>query len=225
MTLKLYNTRTKSIEPFRPLSAGNASIYSCGPTVYDTVHIGNLSSFIIADVLRRVIAINDITPQHVMNFTDVDDKTIRRSHELYPEMDAMEALKKLTQACSDSFVHDMQAIGNDIEALTFIRATDEATIQGMRALIEELVHTGFAYVADDGVYFSIDAYKKSGKTYGQLVTLSESSTSAERIQTDEYDKDSAHDFALWKLQKSGEPAWPLTLDGIDLTGRPGWHIE
>ena len=225
MALKLHNTLTKTVELLRPLTPDAVAIYSCGPTVYDNVHIGNLSSFIIADVLRRVASANNLAVKHVMNFTDVDDKTIRRSHEMYPELDAMTALKKLTSDCSESFLHDMRAIGNDVEALTFIRAADESTIQGMRELIAELLQNGFAYIADDGVYFSIDAYKKSGKTYGQLVTLNESNTSAERIQNDEYDKDSAHDFALWKVQKPGEPAWELTLDGKDLTGRPGWHIE
>lgn len=225
MSLKLYNTLTKAIDQLQPLEPGIVAIYSCGPTVYDNVHIGNLSSFIIADTLRRVVSANNLDVKHVMNFTDVDDKTIRRSRELYPELDAMTALKKLTIDCSDSFLRDMKAIGNDVEALHFIRAADDATIQGMRELIEELLHGGFAYIADDGVYFSIDAYKKSGKVYGQLVTLNESNTSAERIQNDEYDKDSAHDFALWKVRKPGEPAWAFTLDGKDLTGRPGWHIE
>lgn len=225
MSLKLYNTLTKTIEPLQPLTAGSVSIYSCGPTVYDNVHIGNLSSFIIADTLRRVVSANNLNVKHVMNFTDVDDKTIRRSRELYPELDAMTALKKLTSDCSESFLADMRTIGNDVEALTFIRAADDATIQGMRELIEELLRGGFAYIADDGVYFSIEAYKKSGKIYGQLVTLSDSTTSAERIQNDEYDKDSAHDFALWKTKKPGEPAWEFTAHGRDLTGRPGWHIE
>jgi cysteinyl-tRNA synthetase len=225
MTLKLHNTLTKTIETLQPLTPNTVGIYSCGPTVYDNVHIGNLSSFIIADTLRRVVAANDLSVRHVMNFTDVDDKTIRRSHELYPELDAMTALKKLTGDYSESFLRDMRAIGNDVDALTFIRAADDATIEGMRELITELLRNGFAYIADDGVYFSIDAYKKSGKTYGQLVALSESNTSAARIQNDEYDKDSAHDFALWKIQKPGEPAWEFSVDGKDLTGRPGWHIE
>lgn len=225
MSLKLYNTLTKTIDHLQPLTPERVAMYSCGPTVYDNVHIGNLSSFIIADTLRRVVSANNLNVKHVMNFTDVDDKTIRRSHELYPELDAMSALKKLTTACSESFLRDMQIIGNDIDALTFIRAADDATIQGMRELIEELLRGGFAYIADDGVYFSIEAYKKSGKVYGQLVTLNESNTSAERIQNDEYDKDSAHDFALWKVKKSGEPAWEFNIDGRDMTGRPGWHIE
>jgi cysteinyl-tRNA synthetase len=201
------------------------AIYSCGPTVYDHVHIGNLSAFIAADTLRRTLTGTSLAVKHVMNFTDVDDKTLRRSHEQYPDMEPMEALKKLTVQYGDAFIADMQKIGNDTDALDFIKATDEATIQGMRELIQELHDGGFAYIADDGVYFSIDAYKKSGKTYGQLVELTDANTSNERIQNDEYDKESLHDFALWKVKKAGEPAWELTIDGHDLTGRPGWHLE
>lgn len=224
-SLQLHNTLTKSLDDFTPLQDGKVSIYSCGPTVYDHVHIGNLSAFIAADTLRRTMSAHDLRATHVMNFTDVDDKTIRRSREEYPELDPMAALKKLTIKYSDLFLEDMRAIGNDTGALTFIKAADEITIQGMRELIIELHAAGFAYVAEDGVYFSIDAYRKSGKTYGQLVDISEDSTSSERIQNDEYDKDSAHDFALWKIQKPGEPAWEFTLEGTDLKGRPGWHLE
>lgn len=224
-SFKLHNTLTKKTDDITPLSPRNVTIYSCGPTVYDSVHIGNLSAFIAADVLRRAIVANGYTAKHVMNFTDVDDKTIRRSKADYPDDEPMKALKKLTVKYGNLFLEDMKKIGNDINALTFIKAADDATIQGMRDLITELHVGGFAYVADDGVYFSIDAYKKSGKKYGQLVDLTEASTNNERIQNDEYDKDSAHDFALWKVQKPGEPAWELTVDGKNLTGRPGWHLE
>jgi cysteinyl-tRNA synthetase len=223
--MKLHNTLTKSVDEFIPLSSDSVSIYSCGPTVYDHVHIGNLSAFIAADVLRRVATANGFSAKHVMNFTDVDDKTIRRSGEKYPDIEPMEALKKLTTEYSELFLEDMKTIGNDVDALTFIKAADDKTIQGMQELIEELHQNGFAYVADDGVYFSIDAYRKSGKTYGQLVEITDSNTSSERIQNDEYDKDNVHDFALWKTKKAGEPSWEFALDGHDLTGRPGWHIE
>lgn len=225
MTIKLHNTLTKQVDEFQPLSADKVTIYSCGPTVYDHVHIGNLSAFIAADTLRRMIRGLGYDVTHVMNFTDVDDKTIRRSHEDYADLEPMEALKKLTTKYGDLFIEDMRKIGNDTEALDFIKAADDATIEGMRELVKSLYKDGFAYVADDGVYFSIEAYKKSGKTYGQLVELSEASTSSERIQNDEYDKESIHDFALWKTKKPGEPAWEFTLDDHDLTGRPGWHLE
>lgn len=225
MTLKLHNTLSKKVEEFQPLDPKHITIYSCGPTVYDHAHIGNLSAFITADTLRRIITANGYTVKHVMNFTDVDDKTIRRSRESYPELEAMEALRKLTHTYGELFLEDMRSIGNDVTAFDFIKAADDTTIEGMRQMIAKLHADGFAYVADDGVYFSIDAYKKSGKTYGQLVELTESNTSSERINNDEYDKDSVHDFALWKTKKSGEPVWEFTLDGHDLSGRPGWHIE
>lgn len=225
MSLKLYNSRTKQLEPFKPILDGHVRMYSCGPTVYDHVHIGNLSAFIVADVLRRTITANDYRITHVMNFTDVDDKTIRRSRQEYPEMDPLQALQKLTTHYSDLFLQDMQAVGADIDVMTFIKATAPETIEGMRQLIAELYSQKIAYLADDGVYFSIENYKKAGKVYGQLVEITTDSTSAERIQNDEYDKESAHDFALWKKQKPGEPAWELTVDGKDLTGRPGWHLE
>lgn len=223
--IQLHNTLTKSVQELASLAPELVTIYSCGPTVYDHAHIGNLSAFIVADTLRRVITANGFNTRHVMNFTDVDDKTIRRSHERYSELSPMDALRKLTAEYSELFLEDMRKIGNDTEALTFIKAADDATIENMRHLITDLHAAGFAYIADDGVYFSIDAYKTSGKTYGQLVDLTEANTSSERIQNDEYDKESAHDFALWKTQKDGEPAWGFELDGHDLHGRPGWHIE
>lgn len=221
--MKLYNTLSKHVEDFAPLSEDLVRIYTCGPTVYDHIHIGNLSSFIFADTLRRVVTASGYEVKHVMNFTDVDDKTIRRSQEKYSDLAPIEVLIKLTQEYGDVFLDDMQAVGNDVKAIEFVKATD--SIDGMRDLIKELHVAGFAYIADDGIYFSIDAYKKSGKIYGQLTEITDSSTSEARIQNDEYDKDSIHDFALWKKQKANEPAWPLEIDGQDLAGRPGWHIE
>lgn len=226
MPLSLYNSLTKKPESIERASDEVVKIYSCGPTVYDFVHIGNLSAFIAADVLRRVIEAHGFRTQHVMNFTDVDDKTIRRSHQQSPDEDPMTALSKLTETYSAAFLADMNSIGNDTESLSFIKATDPEVIEGMKTLIGQLVESGFAYVAGDGVYFSIEAYKKSGKTYGQLVDITSLDTAGEqRIQNDDYDKETAHDFSLWKTQKAGEPAWPFAIDGKDLTGRPGWHIE
>lgn len=158
-----------------------------------------------------------------MNLTDVDDKTIKAALEKYPELDPKEALLKLTNEYGDSFLSDMTSIGNDVGSYIFTKATDN--IEGMQNLIKDLVTSGFAYVADDGVYFKIETYVSSGKKYGQLSEISASSTSNARINNDEYDKESAHDFALWKKQKDSEPSWPFTLNDVDLTGRPGWHIE
>ena len=114
MSLQFHNTLTKKIDKLTPLNSELVTIYSCGPTVYDHVHIGNLSAFIAADTLRRTIAAHGFSVKHVMNFTDVDDKTIRRSHELYPDLDAMNALRKLTEKYSELFLDDMKTIVNDI---------------------------------------------------------------------------------------------------------------
>lgn len=221
--MKIYNTLTRQIDDLAPLTDEPVSIYTCGPTVYDHVHIGNLSSFIFADTLRRAIKAGGRAVKHVMNFTDVDDKTISRSQEVYKDLEPMEAVLKLTRSCSQKFLDDMKAVGNDVAALTFVKATD--SINAMQALIRDLLQAGIAYQADDGIYFSIEAYKQAGHTYGQLSEVSSASTSTARIQNDEYDKESAHDFALWKAQKTNEPAWDFKLDGQNLKGRPGWHIE
>jgi len=218
----LYNSLSRKIETFKAYEKGQVRIYSCGPTVYDHIHIGNLSAFIYADTLRRVLESDGNVVTHLMNFTDVDDKIITRSKETYPNDDAMTALKKLTQHFSDIFLKDMKQIGNSVGEYTFVKAT--ASIKPITTLIEDLFNSGFAYITEDGVYFSIDAYKKAGKTYGQLVKVSVSNTHS-RISNDEYDKDQAQDFALWKVQKDGEPSWPFKLDGKVLDGRPGWHIE
>ncbi len=221
--MKLYNTLTRTVQDFKPLQGNTVRFYSCGPTVYNHAHIGNLRAYIFADLLHRTLQASGLSVQRVMNYTDIDDKTVRRSQQQYPAEDPMAALKKLTRQYIDIFLHDTKRLGNRIDNVLYMAATDN--IEAMQTLITDLHRQGFAYIADDGVYFSIDAYKKSGKSYGQLLKLSAESTAQARIQNDEYDKESAHDFALWKTQKSGEPAWPFTLDGHDLTGRPGWHIE
>lgn len=223
--MKLYNSLSKQVEDFSPIDNNLVRVYSCGPTVYDHAHIGNLSAFVSADIVRRVITANGYGVKHVMNFTDIDDKTIRRSQAEYPDLEPLEALRTSTGKYTEIFLDDMRAIGNDIDALTFIKAADDATIAGMQEMIAELHQQGFAYIADDGVYFSIEAYRNSGKVYGQLIEITATNTSAARIQNDEYDKESIHDFALWKTEKPGEPAWDFTLDGQELRGRPGWHIE
>jgi len=221
--MQIFNTLSRKLEDFSPYHESSVGMYSCGPTVYDHIHIGNLSAFIAADTLRRVLSESGYMVKHVMNFTDVDDKTIRRSLERYPDLKPGEALQKLTREYEETFLKDMEAIGNSVGDINFVRATD--SIEGMRRLIRELHDDGYAYVTDDGVYFSIGKYEGSGKKYGQLLELTSSSTSGSRIDNDEYDKESVHDFALWKKQKDGEPAWEFELDGVDLTGRPGWHIE
>lgn len=221
--MQLYNTLGHKLGEVRPLDGKTLRIYSCGPTVYDRIHIGNLSSFIFADTLRRAAAAEGFAVQHVMNFTDVDDKTIASSHDKFGDLEPLVALTKLTTEYTKLFRQDMVAIGNDIEALDFVKATE--SIEAMQKLIAQLHKSGFAYIADDGVYFSIKAYRHSGKKYGQLTEITTASTAEARIHNDEYDKQSAHDFALWKRQKPDEPSWDFELDGQNLKGRPGWHIE
>lgn len=221
--MKLYNALTKQIDEFQPINKDEVRIYSCGPTVYDRAHIGNLSAYIFADTLRRSLELEGYKVKHVMNYTDVDDKTIKRSQEKYPDLQPKEALTKLTKEYKELFLGDMKKIGVDVEKIQFVSAVDN--IPAMQQLITKLVREKIAYITDDGVYFSIKAYKNSGKTYGQLLKISSESTSEARIDNDEYDKESVHDFALWKVQKAGEPGWDFEIDGKNLKGRPGWHIE
>lgn len=221
--MRLYNTRTHSIENFAPLQDNTVRMYSCGPTVYNHAHIGNLSSYIYADTLRRTLKAIGYQVKHAMNFTDVDDKTIRDSHMKYPDDEPMVALTKFTAHYEQVFLDEMAQVGNSVDDVTFVKATDN--IADIQQLIRKLLEQGDAYVADDGIYFSISEYRKT-RQYGQLSHVDFNATDRQRINNDEYDKDHAHDFALWKAQKEGEPAWNFTLpDGSNMPGRPGWHIE
>ncbi|PSO43025.1 cysteine--tRNA ligase [Candidatus Saccharibacteria bacterium QS_5_54_17] len=221
-TLRLHNSLKNQKEDFQPLSEA-VRVYSCGPTVYDHIHIGNLRGFIAADMLRRALTVNGYQVEQVMNFTDVDDKTIGRARQMHPDQEPLRALKRLTSEYSDIFLAEMEAIGNATEALSFVNATD--SLASIQDLITSLYEAGFAYLADDGIYFSIHAYQNSGKTYGRLVTVDAANTGQARIAHDEYDKNTACDFALWKIGQEGEPAWEFRLGNRDMTGRPGWHIE
>ena len=221
--MKLYNTLTHSVDNFAPLQDNTVRMYSCGPTVYNHAHIGNLSSYIYADTLRRTLKAIGYQVKHVMNFTDVDDKTIRDSHMKYPDDEPMVALTKFTAHYERVFLDEMAQVGNSVDDVTFVKATDN--IADIQQLIRKLLEQGDAYVADDGIYFSISEYRKTHQ-YGQLSHIDFNATDRQRINNDEYDKDHAHDFALWKAQKEGEPAWDFTLpDGSNMPGRPGWHIE
>jgi cysteinyl-tRNA synthetase len=155
--MKLYNNllNAKKIETLAPLDGQAVRIYTCGPTVYDHAHIGNLSAYIFADTLRRTVRLAGFDTKHVMNYTDIDDKTIRRSREQFPGTEPRAALADLTEKYITIFNEDMEKIGNDIQAITFISATD--SIGDMQDLITKLHAGGFAYIADDGVYFSIEA--------------------------------------------------------------------
>lgn len=223
--MRLHNTRTHSVDEFKPLHGNEVRMYSCGPTVYNHAHIGNLSSYIYADILHRALVACGYDVKHVMNFTDVDDKTIRDSRVSYPDMAPMERLMKFTRHYERVFLSEMAAVGNDVAGIDFVKATDN--IAGMHQLIKHLLKLGIAYVADDGIYFSIAKYRQN-RIYGQLsnIEFTDGDAGAERINNDEYDKNHVHDFALWKRQKEGEPAWDFWIDDqTNIAGRPGWHIE
>jgi cysteinyl-tRNA synthetase len=225
--MKLYNSLSRTVEEFKPLNPLRITMYSCGPTVYDRAHLGNLTSFIYADTLRRSLTIEFPSAKfdYVMNVTDVDDKTILRSHKEYPMLDTTAALKKLTLKYEQLFMNDLSAVGIDTNSIIFMRATESENILAMQQLIIELLDAGVAYPSDDGIYFSIEQYVKRHKRYGQLVEITSANTSQNRISNDEYDKDNIHDFVLWKKQKDGEPAWEFNISGQSYKGRPGWHIE
>jgi len=222
--MKLYNSLTNTIDPFEP-SGDEIKIYSCGPTLYKNGHIGNLVSAIYADTLRRTLEFAYPKKKiiQVMNLTDIDDKTVKEAIKLHPNKEPMKGLDLLTRQVEDEVISDYKAVGIAVEKIKLVRATDH--MEQMQSLVINLLKADVAYTAKDGIYFSIDKHKKNNKTYGQLVQITTESTSAQRIDNDEYDKDEAHDFALWKIAKPGEPAWDFEIDGKDFRGRPGWHLE
>ncbi len=210
MEIQLYNTLTRNKETFKPLKQGEVSIYNCGPTVYDTPHIGNYRTFIMNDLIRRVFEYNDYKVDQVMNITDVDDKTIRRSRE------EKIPLKELTLKYEKLFIEESEKL-NLKRPDHLIRATEY--IPAMIELVGTLLANGIAYKASDGVYVNIEKVKD----YGTLAKLDLSHDSHERIANDEYDKENARDFAVWKFKTpdDGDVSWDTPFGA----GRPGWHIE
>ncbi len=231
--LKLFNSLTRKIEEVEPLDGKTVRMYSCGPTVYNNLHIGNLATQIREDLLKRVLRALGYKVQHAMNITDVEDKIIRdsKAEEFFVEGDPMQSLLNLTSKYDAVFRQDAAKIGNDLESVQFIKATD--TIAEMLSLIQQILDAGIAYRASDGIYFSISKYLESSHDYGLLQKLnlnSELSLSQERIKNDEYSKDDAADFALWKSKLEGEPYWEAEFTDssglkFNMPGRPGWHIE
>jgi len=219
MELKLYDTLTRQKRVFQPLDPANVRMYVCGPTVYDFAHIGNARPAIVFDVLFRLLrhlyGADHVT--YVRNITDVDDKINARAAEEYPGLPLNEAIRKVTEATDRQFHEDVAALGC-LPPTVEPRATEH--IAEMRTLIERLVQSGNAYVAEDNVLFSVS----SDPDYGQLSKrpLDEMIAGA-RVDVAPYKRD-AMDFVLWKPSKPGEPAWPSPA-GIKTPGRPGWHIE
>jgi cysteinyl-tRNA synthetase len=209
MPLRLFNTMSSQIEEFRPLRDSEVRMYACGPTVYDYGHIGNFRTFVAVDLLRRFLRQSGYKMQHVMNITDVDDKIIRNS-----ARDGV-TVQQYTAKYEKAFLEDAAMLG--IEQPTLVRATEH--IPEMVEFVAKLVEKGLAYRADDGsYYFRIAKFPQ----YGRLSKKDFSSMlDGARVDVDEYDKDSARDFALWKAPKPGEASWNTAIG----PGRPGWHLE
>ncbi|MDD3887231.1 MAG: cysteine--tRNA ligase [Patescibacteria group bacterium] len=210
--LKIYNTLSRKIEEFKPLKDKEVGLYTCGPTVYDYAHIGNFRTYIFEDLLKRVLLYDGFEVKHVMNITDVDDKTIKASNGNKKEF------AKLTKDFENKFFEDLKSL-NIIKPDVITNATKY--IEKMADFIQELINKGFAYKAIDGsVYFKIEKFKD----YGKLAKLDKSGLKVgARVKHDNYEKENLSDFVLWKSydQDDGEIYWETKLG----KGRPGWHIE
>jgi cysteinyl-tRNA synthetase len=206
--MKLYNTLTKSKEEFIPLKPGEVTMYSCGPTVYNYFHIGNARPFIVFDVLRRFLEYRGYKVKFVQNFTDIDDKMIKRANEE----------GKTVPEVADRFIQEyfIDARGLGIKDATVApKATDN--MDAIIDMIKTLIDKGYAYEVDGDVYFKTSKFEEYGKLSGYNIEELEAGA---RIGVDER-KENVMDFVLWKSQKPGEPAWESPWG----KGRPGWHIE
>ena len=211
--LRLYNTLSRQEEPFTPLRDNTVRMYACGLTVYNRGHIGNFRTYVCLDVLRRTLKyLCGYQVQQVVNYTDVDDKTIAGAQK------AGMPLREYTDQWIRAFREDAAQLGIETpEELP--RATDPANLEAMCAMIHALERNGHTYNRDGSVYFKI----ASLPSYGQLARLDHDGLHAgARVDVDEYSKDDARDFVLWKAAKPGEPSWECNSAG---PGRPGWHIE
>ena len=210
MALQLFNTLSGKVEEFHPLEDNLVRMYACGPTVYDYGHIGNFRTFVAVDVLRRFLKQSGYQLKHVMNITDVEDKIIRNAAR--DGVTVQEYTKKYTQA----FLEDADALNIQHPEL-LVKATDH--IHEMAHFIAVLRDKGYAYQTDDGsYYFRIAKFPEYGKLSKKDF---EGMSDGARVDVDEYEKDNARDFALWKAPKPGEAQWDTEIG----PGRPGWHIE
>jgi cysteinyl-tRNA synthetase len=218
MGLKLFNTLSRSVQEFAPLDPAGKKVgmYCCGPTVYDFAHIGNWRTFVFADLVRRYLEFKGYAVTHVMNVTDVEDKIIKGVRE------SKTTLRDFTGKYETAFLEDLNVL-NCLKPHHTPHATEH--FPEIIALIEKLLARGIAYKAVDGsVYFSIEKYRAGGCHYGRLLKLNfDEMRAGERVQNDEYAKESVADFALWKARvpEDGEVFWPSPWG----EGRPGWHIE
>lgn len=224
--LKLHNTLTRKKEVFKPLRDKKVGLYTCGPTVYDEAHIGNLRSYIFADILRRALEYNGYRVKWVMNITDVDDKTIKRAVDKYGVKATPKELRRYTNKYLVDFKKDLKAVNIPTESriINFIRVSDK--IEEIKKFIKKLIKLGYAYKTEDGVYFSIEKYQKKFSDYGNLVGKGflKGKKVGARVKVDEYEKENLSDFALWKNRDAsdGNIFWADKELG---DGRPGWHIE
>lgn len=207
--LKFYNTLSGEKEAFVPLSDKIVGMYSCGPTVYDFAHIGNLRSYVFADLLGRYLEYKDYRVEQVMNITDLDDKTIRAAKE-----HGM-SLREYTDRYIGFFFKDIDLLRIK-RADVYPRVTEH--IKEMASMVRILMDKGYAYRKDGSVYFKVNEFKD----YGKLARIDPSKIKpGTAVEADEYEKEDARDFALWKARKEGEPFWATEVG----EGRPGWHIE
>ena len=212
MNIKFYNTINRRKEDFNSIVDKEVKLYTCGPTVYDFAHIGNFRAYLFEDILRRTLEYFGYKVLHVMNITDIDDKTIRRS------IEENKSLKNFTSFYTDAFFEDVKSL-NILPAHHYPKATE--FIPEMIEMIQKLESKGYTYnSSDNSVFFRISKFKE----YGKLANLNpEDMMSGQRVEDDEYDKVEGRDFALWKGYKTedGDVFW----DSPWGKGRPGWHIE
>src|SRR5688500_950051 len=210
--MRLYNTLTRREEEFVPADGKTVRMYTCGLTVYARGHIGNFRSFVCVDVLRRALRHQEgFAMRHVMNFTDVDDKTISEADK------AGISLREFTTRYVDAFWEDAEALGLE-RPEEAPRATDEPNLRAMAEMVVDLGRNGHTYESDGSTYFRISTLPG----YGKLARLDVQGMEAgARVDTDKYEKDDPRDFVLWKATKPGEPTWDYGCG----PGRPGWHIE
>ena len=212
MSLRLTNTLTRRIEPFTPLTPGKVSIYCCGVTVYDLCHLGHARSYINWDVLRRFLIWRGLEVTFVQNFTDIDDKILKRA----AEQDS--SMTEVSERNIDAFHQDMDALGI-LRPDRMPRATQ--CLDGIRSLIGELEAKGAAYSADGDVYFAVMKHAGYGKLSGRDLSEQQDNAAGRVADAEEARKQHPFDFALWKGAKPGEPSFPSPWGD----GRPGWHIE
>ena len=206
--MKLYNTLTRKKEEFKPITPGKVKMYVCGPTVYNYFHIGNGRTFIVFDTIRRYLEYRGYDVEFVQNFTDIDDKMIKKANE------ENTTVKEVGDKFIAEYYKDADSL--NIERATFNpRATEY--IQDVIDFVSELIEKGYAYEVDGDVYFSTKKFTDYGKLSGQNL---EDLQAGARISVDERKKDPM-DFAVWKAEKPGEPSWDCPWG----KGRPGWHIE